>query len=276
MDVNALLARIAPRLWLIILLAVIGGAAGYAFSRYSAPAYRSEARLLVGQTLDATRVDYSDLLASQLLAQTYADLAGTTPILSAAGASLQPPLDAAAVDRAISARAPTGSIYVVISAEAGDPQQAAAIANAVATALQANAPAENKTDAELQDAIRNDLGAVDDQITAALAEIGELSAVASPSPDQSQRLEVLQARLETLRSQRSSLAAAVAGPGPNALTIVEPASVPSEAFAPRTVVNAALGALIGAAVGLVFVLLRPVPKDREAAAAARRTAAARR
>ena len=79
MDVNNLIERLLPRIWLILALAVLGGAAGLAFSRFSPAVYKAEARVLVGQTAVSRQVDYSDLLASQLLAQTYADLAGTTP-----------------------------------------------------------------------------------------------------------------------------------------------------------------------------------------------------
>lgn len=257
MDVNTLIARIAPRLWLIVLLAVLGGVAGFALSRFTTPSFQSEARLLVGQTLDSPRVDYSDLLASQLLAQTYADLAGTSPVLEAAAATLNPPADVAELSRSVAARAPSGSIYVVIAAQAGDGARAAAMANAVATALAARAPTDNAADAELQDAIRRDLTAVDGQVTDTLAEIGRLSGLANPSAADTQQLETLQARLESLRNQRTTLAAAIPGPGSNGLTIVEPASPPTEAFQPRTFVNAALGALIGGGLGLVFVLLLP-------------------
>jgi capsular polysaccharide biosynthesis protein len=255
-DVNDLFKRLLPRFWLILALVVLGGAAGLAFSRFSPSVYRAEARVLVGQTAVSRQVDYSDLLASQLLAQTYADLAGTAPVLQAAGAALNPPASAADLAPVVSSRAPVQSIYVLISAQAGDADRAAAIANAVGTALVARAPAETAATAELQTAIASDLKAVDGEVTATLAQIGALSARTSPTPDEVNQLATLQTRLETLRSQRAALAAGIPGPGSNVLTLVDPAATPREASGPRTVVNLAVGALLGAVAGIAFALLR--------------------
>ncbi len=254
-DVNRLIARLLPRIWLIAILAVLGAAAGFSFSRFSPPAYRAEARILVGQTAVSRQVDYSDLLASQLLAITYADLAGTSPVLQEAGQTLTPPATAADLGSNVSSRAPVGSIYVVIDATAPDAERAASIANAVANALVARAPAESQANAELQSAIQKDLRAVDDQVTATLAQIGSLSAKSNPTAEDTALLETLQGRLETLRSQRAALAAGIPGPGSNVLTLVDPASAPRDTSSPRTVVNLAIGLLVGLVIGVAFALL---------------------
>jgi len=253
-DIRDLIERIRPRFWLVIALAVLGAAAGLAASRLSASSYHAEARVMVGQTAVSRQVDYSDLLASQLLAQTYADLAGTSPVLEAAGKTLTPSVTALELDKVVAARAPVNSIYVIIGADANDAARAAGIANAVAAALIAQAPAESQTTKELQTALQSDLVAVDGQITTTLASIGALSGKASLSAADQQQLTTLQAQLETLRSQRASLAAGIPSPGSNVLTLVDPAAVPADASSPRTVVNLALGMLVGLAAGVVFAL----------------------
>jgi uncharacterized protein involved in exopolysaccharide biosynthesis len=151
------------------------------------------------------------------------------------------------------------SIYVLIDAQAGDATRAAAIANGVAAALVARAPAESQTNAELQTAIASDLKAVDDEVTATLAQIGSLSAKASPAPADVTEIATLQTRLETLRSQRAALAAGIPTSGSNVLTLVDPAAPPHDAAGPRTVVNLLVGALVGAVIGLGFVLLASRP-----------------
>ena len=254
MDVRDLIERIRPRIWMVVALAVLGAATGLAASRISPSSYHAEARVMVGQTAVSRQVDYSDLLASQLLAQTYADLAGTTPVIEAAARTISPAPATAELDRAISARAPVNSIYVIIAADASDASRAAAYANAVADALVAQAPAESKTTQELQTALQSDLVAVDGQIQSTLAQIGALSGQASLSVDQQKQLTDLQAQLETLRAQRASLAAGIPSPGSNVLTLVDPASAPSDATSPRTIVNLALGLLVGLAAGVGFAL----------------------
>ncbi|HEY7130826.1 MAG TPA: hypothetical protein VH440_01185, partial [Candidatus Limnocylindrales bacterium] len=218
--------------------------------------------VLVGQSLNSMQVDYSDLLASQLLAQTYADLATTTPVLAAAAAALTPPSTAVDLGPAVTARAPLNSIYVVIQAQASSGARAASIANEVAKALVAQAPAasENGT---AQDAINRQLTTVDAQIATTLGQIAQLEGVTDPSADQTSELAAAKARVQTLQAQRSSIASGLASPGSNMLSIVEPASPPVEAFQPRTLVNAALGAFIGFAIGVAIVLLSSAYRRRE-------------
>jgi capsular polysaccharide biosynthesis protein len=253
-DIRELIERIRPRFWLVVALALLGAATGLAASRLSASSYHAEARIMVGQTAVSRQVDYSNLLASQLLALTYADLAGTTPVLEAAGKALTPTATALELDKDLAARAPVNSIYVIIGADANDATRAAAMANAVANALIAQAPAESQTTTELQTALQSDLVAVDGQITATLASIGALSGQGTLTAQQQQQLTTFQAQLETLRAQRASLAAGIPSPGSNVLTIVDPASPPADATSPRTVVNLALGMLIGLVAGVGFAL----------------------
>jgi capsular polysaccharide biosynthesis protein len=273
MDVRDLFERIRPRIWLILALAVLGGATGLAASRLSPSSFHAEARVMVGQTAVSRQVDYSNLLASQLLAQTYADLAGTTPVLDTAGKTLSPASSAAELRRSVAARAPVGSIYVIVAADASDANRAAAMANAVANALVAQAPAESKTTQELVTALQNDLVAVDGQVQATLAQIGSLSGQANLSTEQQQQLTDLQAQLETLRAQRASLAAGIPSPGSNVLTLVDPASPPAEASSPRTVVNVGLGLLVGLAAGVAFAALSTRRREPEAVVGSRARAA---
>lgn len=267
MDINAFIARVVPRLWLVVALAVLGAAAGLGATRLSPTSYHAEARVMVGQTAVSRQVDYSDLLASQLLAQTYADLAGSSPVLKAAGDSLKPPATAADLEAKVSARAPVNSIYVIIGADASEATRAADIANAVAAALVAQAPAESQTSKDLQTAIQNDLVAIDGQVSTTLSQIGTLTGKPSLTADEQKQLTDLQAQLETLRSQRATLAAGITTSGSNVLTLVDPASPPSDASSPRTVVNLGVGLLLGIALGIAVALLtsrRRVPRPATA------------
>jgi capsular polysaccharide biosynthesis protein len=253
-DIDAVRARLRTGLWLILTLAAVGALAAFVFSRLGGQVFRTDARLVVGQALESSQVEYSDLLAGQLLAQVYADLAVTTPVLDAAGRSLTSPLSADVLESVVSARAPVGSIYVVITAEASDGQQAAAIANAVASALEARSPGGAAVELQLRAAYRRSVTAVDGQLVAALDQLAGLLALTSPTPEQTAQIASLRASVETLRAQRAALAAGLVDPGSNLLTIVAPATAPTEPFEPRTLENLVLGGLVGAALGIAFVL----------------------
>ena len=71
------------RSWLWLFVAGVLLAAGTAFLVSSAlpKVYEGTATLIVGQSIQSANPDYNQLLASQRLSQTYAEIATTTPLL---------------------------------------------------------------------------------------------------------------------------------------------------------------------------------------------------
>jgi len=131
-DLASSLSEIRSKLGLILLMALVAGVAAYAVSSLLPKQYTSEARVLVGSLVDA---NYDQLLAYGQLAQTYAQLASTTPILAAVSDELA--LDESPEDLAarIDVRAPTGLSIIRVEATAPTAEAAAALANAVATEI---------------------------------------------------------------------------------------------------------------------------------------------
>ncbi len=70
-------------LWLLVAGLLLAGGTAYLVSTALPKVYEAKATLLVGQSSSAASPNYNDLLASQRISQTYADLATTTPILGA-------------------------------------------------------------------------------------------------------------------------------------------------------------------------------------------------
>ncbi len=71
------------RAWLPLMLvaAVVAGAAAFVVSNLQQKVYEAKATLIVGQALSAANPDYSQLLVAQNLSATYAAVAKTRPIL---------------------------------------------------------------------------------------------------------------------------------------------------------------------------------------------------
>lgn len=115
--------------WLILLLVIAAGGSAFLVSQQLPKKYESEAKILVG-SLTETRSD--QLIAYQQLAQTYAELATTTPVLERVRDQLGWGDDPKQLASRVDARAPTGQSIVRVTATASSPSEASQLANAVA------------------------------------------------------------------------------------------------------------------------------------------------
>ena len=73
-DIKTYTRLIWRRLWLIALCALLGGAAAYFASSNMTPIYRAQTRLMINEAQSSTTTNYSDILASERSARTYAEL----------------------------------------------------------------------------------------------------------------------------------------------------------------------------------------------------------
>ena len=130
MDIGGLIS--IGRRWLLalVLAALGGGILGFAYSSSATPVFEARTRLLVGPI----NADASTLRAAGQTSQTYAELAGNDAVLERAVAGLG--LDARALRAAtVTARASDITRFLKITVRHEDPEEAAAIANAIAAEL---------------------------------------------------------------------------------------------------------------------------------------------
>jgi succinoglycan biosynthesis transport protein ExoP len=97
-------------------------------------AYVSEASLLIGPPLNGP-INESDINVGQLLRGTYADLATTRPLLARVIADTGTSLTAEDLAGVVSARVPANSTLLVVSVTTSNANQAAQLANALASEL---------------------------------------------------------------------------------------------------------------------------------------------
>jgi non-specific protein-tyrosine kinase len=255
------------RTWLPLLIASVVLAAGAAFviSNLQQKVYESKATLIVGQSLSGVNPDYTQLLVSQRLSATYAALATTRPILEAVIEDLGLDTTPRELREDVVAEAPIDSTLLTITAQATDPDQAAAIANSISDQLIAASPAVAGRQAELQASIDADLEATQDQIRTTQARIDELVARPNRTAAQETELATLEGRLVTLRSTYATLLSFASSSASNLLSVVEPAVASPFPVSPRTLLNTLLAAILGLviAVGIIAVVeyLRDAVKD---------------
>lgn len=94
MDLRHAASVLWPRRLTLLTVALLGGLGGFIVSVLMPPTFESEATLLVADASGRPPSAYEDLLATEILARTYAELGHTTPILVAAldraGVTLEP------------------------------------------------------------------------------------------------------------------------------------------------------------------------------------------
>ncbi len=134
--------------WLLIVAAVIAGAAGYLFRSRQAPTYESEVRVFIGNSISSPDTSLAQLDTGARLAQTYAQLI-TYELLQHTIELLQLPLTADELRGIVSTAVVSETPILIIKVVYEDPEQAALIANQIAELLIADSPS-NLTSQELQ------------------------------------------------------------------------------------------------------------------------------
>ena len=242
-------------LWLLIASLLLAGGAAYLVSTALPKVYESTVTLLVGQSSSSSTPNYNDLLASQRISQTYADLATTGTILGQVMSDAGLTLTIDDFRKRVTANAPASSTLVTVTVQDGDPARAARLANAIGNQLIAASDSVYGKNSQVQDFIATQISAAQVQIQDTQAEIDRLAALPARTNAEDQQLLALRAQITTLRGAYAALLA-LPGSGANAVTVVDPATPPLQPSSPRVLLNTLLAALVGLllALGIAFTM----------------------
>ncbi len=238
MDVRGWLIFI--RDWLLVLLigTAVAGAAAFGISSLLPKTYEAEATLLVGQSLSDPNADYESILTSQQVAQTYAAVGTSRDRLERVIADLSLDTTPEELAASVEVRAPANSTLLVVAAQSSSPSEAAAIANSLAAVLVAG-----EVD-EIEDPTAEELVALQVRIDDISADIIALLGEGPLSAAEEARLAQLEEQRNQLRTAYDVMSEQVIGSA-SQVTLVEPASIPTEPVSPRILLNTLLGAVIG-------------------------------
>ncbi len=254
LNVGHLLQLVRRKLWLIVLAALALGGAGYGLSRLTTPVYMSATTLMVDSQAGAGAADYSALLASQRLVATYARIVVSSPVLDAAAEELGPPYSGPGLQKRAEAVAIADTQLIDLTVETGDPDESAAIANAIADAFQA----------EIDDATTSDLAALRSNLDGELDNLNaDLDAargdLAGASTDEAaairQEIDQLTRNLESVQERRDNLRFS-ASEQTIRIRQLEPAVPDPSPVRPQPPLYIAIGAIIGALGAAALVILR--------------------
>ena len=219
------------RHWRLLLLGVVLPMVVAAAILGSQPQlYRARAVLLVGSSLESLNPGASTLEASAGLARMYADLARCPRTLQPVIDQLRLSVTSERLARHITAEARPNSPVLEITAVAGHPRTAEAVANAVAQALIGQAPAaredvqaEMAFTAKQLEQLRKEVATLEDRLRMARAEEawGPTPASLEDSGSDSSQLSAM---LDAQRAAYAELLALRQAGTSNLLTLIDPAS----------------------------------------------------
>lgn len=258
--------------WLIALGTLLAAGAAFIVSRNMTPVYSASVTLLVNQAPRSGLTDYSSILTSQQLAKTYSELLHKRPVLEAAIAQLNLPLDPAELARAVSVDLIRDTQLIVLNVEDTDPGRAAALANTIAEVFIAqNAAQQTSRFTSSKESLSKEIAAVQAslaQTQAALDALGE-----PDTPEEQAQKAQLETSLAQYRTSYANLLQsyenirAAEAQELNNVSVVEPAVPPRAPIRPRVELNTLLAGLVGmvlaGAIAYVFEYLDDTLKSPE-------------
>jgi uncharacterized protein involved in exopolysaccharide biosynthesis len=253
-DLRRYAATLWSAAWLIALSLVLAVVIAVAVASQLPRTFESRATLYVGQSLDDPGLGYTSILASQAVAQSYAQLVTTRPILEGAikDLGLDGTVDPDELAQRVTAEVPDQGVLLQILVRDANADQSSKLANAIAQQMLDRAPARD----EAQEATQKErLAQLDARIKDSEDEILALLAKADRTPDDNVQLTTLERELQTLTAARDSLANGIPATSPNALTVVESAVTPttSSGTSRVTIVLVAVAIALALSLGAAYV-----------------------
>lgn len=239
----------------MLALTLLCAASAYVASQFLPRTYASEARVVVGQSLSSANPGVQQLQVAQRLTETYATLAQTRPVLERVIARVGLPWSTDELEDVVSVRTLQEVNVIVITAASDNPDVAAAIANGLAEELIAASPAIQGQQRDLEDFLRRDLAAAQNQIETMQAQLDSLAALPDRTPEQEAQLQTLQNRLVGAREVFGRLLDQLANASSNRLTVIDPAVPAARPASPNVLLNTLLGGAIGLLVALALAFL---------------------
>jgi non-specific protein-tyrosine kinase len=245
--------------WLIALVVVLAGAASFAYSKLTTPVYQAVTTVLINQAPSTLNTDYTSIMTSERLAQTYSQLMTKQPVLEGVITALELPLDFEQLERAIQVQPVRDTTLIEVRVEDIDPGLAANIANTlVAEFDESNQALQASRYSTIKESLSKQLGDMNRQIEDTNSKITALGAE-SNNKDERARLEANLAQynqtyaylLQSFEQVRLAEAQSTSN-----IIQVEPAESPANPIRPRTLTNTILAVVVGFlfAAGLVFLI----------------------
>jgi non-specific protein-tyrosine kinase len=266
-DIRHYISLVWRWLWLILLASLLTSAIVYVVTIRISPVYQASASLLINEAPGAKITDYSSIITSQRLAQTYAKLLVQKPVLQEVIARLELDLSVEQLKSAIAVEPVSETQLIDIRVEDTDPIRAAFIANELGTVFaEQNQANQEARYASAKDSLSIQLSELEARINTIEEQIAELDKTLefdtelgrleySPELDRleaslSQWRQIYANTLQSYEDVRLAEAETISN-----VIQAEAAEPPKNPIRPRVMMNTALGGVLGAMVAVGLILL---------------------
>ncbi|MEJ2555502.1 MAG: polysaccharide biosynthesis tyrosine autokinase [Anaerolineae bacterium] len=250
--------------WLPILVTAMAVVTGYVVSRSQPRVYQASTTVMVGQSIQAIELDSRDILASERLALTYANIGRRQPALQGVVDRLNLKDTWQQLKNRVKITPLEGTQLLEITVEAGSPEEAQATADEVARQLILLSPTalENQEQDENQRLVRQQIDDLQARIADGKTRRDTLEAAMTNSLS-AQQVQELQSEIDTLDrlitdwedNYTQLLIFVESRKSPNYLTVVEPAQVAHTPIRPRVRLNMLVAGVVGLSLALGLILL---------------------
>ena len=246
-------------LWMFILVTGLSGVVAYLVSSQMTPVYQASATMLVNQAPSASSNEYTSILMSQRLVQTYAQMVVKQPVLNEVIETLDLNMSSGALKKMISIKPIEETPLIEIKVQHTNPIIAANIANAIITVF-------SKQNEEYQNSRYADLK---NNLSMQLEELGqaiEQDSLALQELDDSLENQAERNKLETSLTQNRQLYATLLKTfedvrlseieSTSNVVFAEAATPPAIPIKPKVMQNTLLAGIVGLflAVGIVLLI----------------------
>ena len=261
-DLRQYFQLIKDWIWLLILAAVLAGVAAYVTSSFTTPIYSTSTTLLINQKQSPNSATYQDILTSERIATTYAQIMTSQPILSEVAVQLGLEPDGFKKTVTSIKAAPVQNTQLIkVTVEDDSPELAAGVANLLPTVFIAqNGKQQSQRYAVSKANLQEQLTGLESDINTAQADLDLLLAI-GPTADQGE-ISRLRSTITQYQVSYASLVQSyeslrlTESQSIDTISVVEPASIPKSPVRPRTMLNTLLAAIVGLmlATGAVFLI----------------------
>jgi capsular polysaccharide biosynthesis protein len=270
-ELREFVAVIRAHLGLVGAAALIAAAVALAVSFVLPSSYLASTQILIGPALSASNRDPAQLQAASSMAQTYVIALQTRATAQAVVDQLRLNMTAEQLQSKYSVALSANAPVITLSASAGTADRAAAIASALVQQLIDQTAPASQEDASLKATLTAQIASVEDLIATTKARIAQLSAVSSRTDIQQAQLDQQAQQAIQLQATLAQLQTASAGSSYNTVTVIDPATPPTDKAFPKPLLSTGLALVLGALVGLAIAFALE-SLDREPARDATRTA----
>lgn len=239
-------------LWLIALVAIIGGGASFFATSQLPKLYQSTAKVMVGESFQKQNPTTGDIATASVLAETYIQLVKTSAVLRAVKAQLGIDYSIGDLRSSVNANTIQRTQFIEVRATDTEPKRAALIANAVADQLILLGPASSNADLVQQRAfVRQQIQELETKIQKAEDEIAQLeeslktTTSVREAADKRAEIDRQRAQIAQYQDNYTQFINYLAPSTQNTLSVLEPAEPANAPFSPNLPLNVGLAIVIG-------------------------------